>query len=55
MNADSNLKTDTIPDIDSPPAFKEDRTKSKLASKQFGGERWEVILSKMKSPSYDLQ
>ena len=55
MSADSNVKTDTMLDTDSNPAFKEDTKRSKLTSKQIGGERWEVILSKMKSPSFDLQ
>ena len=55
MNTERSTKTDTIPDQDSNPAFKEDRAKSKFAPKQIGGVRWEVILSRMKSPSYDLQ
>ena len=37
------------------PALTDDRKKSKFAPKLIGGIRWEVILSRMKSPGYDLQ
>ena len=48
-------KTDISQEPDSNPGFKEDRAKSKFAPKQIGGVRWEVILSRMKSPAYDLK
>ena len=37
------------------PALTDDRKKSKFAPKLIGGIRWEVILSRMKSPGYDMQ
>ena len=51
----NSTKPDNVLETDSNPAFKEDRAKSKFAPKQIGGVRWEVILSRMKSPAYDLQ
>ena len=36
------------------PSLTDDRKKSKFAPKLIGGIRWEVILSRMKSPGYDL-
>ena len=53
----STLTKDERPSMepDSNPGFKEDRAKSKFAPKLIGGVRWEVILSRMKSPAYDLQ